>query len=90
MTYGKTAKWISTISLSLLLAACGSDGAATDNGSDAGDFDATTDIHVITREDGSGTRAHSLKLLILLMKMATMLLHNLQPFKMEQVQSCKV
>lgn len=56
MTYGKTAKWISTISLSLLLAACGSDGAATDNGSDAGDFDATTDIHVITREDGSGTR----------------------------------
>ena len=56
MTFGKTAKWISTISLSLLLAACGSDDAATDNGSAAGDFDVATDIHVITREDGSGTR----------------------------------
>lgn len=59
MTLGKTAKWISTISLSLLLAACGS-GDATDNGSDAGsdagEFDAATDIHVITREEGSGTR----------------------------------
>ena len=56
MTFGKTVKWISTISLSLLLAACGSDDAATDNGSAAGDFDVATDIHVITREDGSGTR----------------------------------
>ena len=61
MTLGKTAKWISTISLSLLLAACGSDDA-TDNGSDAGsdsdtgEFDVATDIHVITREEGSGTR----------------------------------
>lgn len=59
MTFGKTSKWISTISLSLLLAACGS-GDATDNGSDAGsdagEFDAATDIHVITREEGSGTR----------------------------------
>src|SRR5699024_10961752 len=27
-----------------------------DSGSDAGDFDASTDIHVITREEGSGTR----------------------------------
>lgn len=56
MTFGKTAKWISTISLSLLLAACGSDDTTNDSGSDAGDFDASTDIHVITREDGSGTR----------------------------------
>lgn len=60
MTFGKTAKWISTISLSLLLAACGSDDTTNDSGSDAGsdagDFDASTDIHVITREAGSGTR----------------------------------
>ena len=56
MTLGKTAKWISTISLSLLLAACGSDDTTNDSGSDAGDFDASTDIHVITREAGSGTR----------------------------------
>lgn len=56
MTFGKTAKWISTISLSLLLAACGSDDTTNDSGSDAGDFDASTDIHVITREDASGTR----------------------------------
>lgn len=56
MTFGKTAKWISTISLSLLLAACGSDDTTNDSGSDAGDFDASTDIHVITREEGSGTR----------------------------------
>ena len=59
MTLGKTAKWISTISLSLLLAACGSDSATdkgSDAGSDTGEFDAATDIHVITREEGSGTR----------------------------------
>lgn len=55
MTLGKTAKWISTISLSLLLAACGSENT-TENGSDADGFDAATDIHVITREEGSGTR----------------------------------
>lgn len=51
MTLGKTAKVISTVSLTLLLAACGSD-----NASDSGEFDASTDIHVITREEGSGTR----------------------------------
>lgn len=51
MTLGKTAKVISTVSLTLLLAACGND-----NASDSGEFDASTDIHVITREEGSGTR----------------------------------
>ena len=51
MNLGKTAKVISTVSLTLLLAACGSD-----NASDSGEFDASTDIHVITREEGSGTR----------------------------------
>lgn len=65
MTLGKAAKWMSTLSLSLILAACGGDdtGTDTDTGSEdsgteevAGDFDASSDIHVITREDGSGTR----------------------------------
>lgn len=65
MTLGKAAKWMSTLSLSLILAACGIDdtGTDTDTGSEdsgteevAGDFDASSDIHVITREDGSGTR----------------------------------
>lgn len=69
MTLGKAAKWMSTLSLSLILAACGGDDTGTDTDTDtdtgsedsgteevAGDFDASSDIHVITREDGSGTR----------------------------------
>ncbi len=66
MTFGKTAKWMSTLSLSLLLAACGNGGEETtdtetgteETGSEeaAGDFDTSQDIHVITREEGSGTR----------------------------------
>lgn len=65
MTLGKAAKWMSILSLSLILAACGGDDTDTDTdtGSEdsgteevAGDFDASSDIHVITREDGSGTR----------------------------------
>lgn len=67
MTLGKAAKWMSTLSLSLILAACGGDDTDTDTDTDtgsedsgteevAGDFDASSDIHVITREDGSGTR----------------------------------
>lgn len=53
MTFGKTAKWMSALSLSLLLAACGGEETADDAGSEevAGE-----DVHVITREDGSGTR----------------------------------
>lgn len=49
-------KWMSALSLSLLLAACGNN--AEDNGSESatGDFDSSQDFHVITREDGSGTR----------------------------------
>ena len=56
MTLGKTAKWVSALSLSLLLAACGSgdESADSDSGSDAGS--GSEEIHVITREDGSGTR----------------------------------
>lgn len=71
MTFGKTAKWMSTLSLSLLLAACGGGGeeGTTDGGTDDGstngestenasgsDFDTSQEIHVITREEGSGTR----------------------------------
>ncbi len=67
MTFKKSAKWMSALSLSLLLAACGNDAEDTDNGTEdggtdngsveaAGDFDTSQDIHVITREDSSGTR----------------------------------
>lgn len=58
MTLGKTAKWMSTLSLSLLLAACANGGEETDTSTEqaSGDFDSSTDIHVITREAGSGTR----------------------------------
>lgn len=56
MTIGKTARIFSTLSITLLLAACGAD-ETTDEGTEGtSDFDTTTDIHVITREDGSGTR----------------------------------
>ncbi len=58
MTFGKTAKWMSALSLSLLLAACGNGGSEEGTGSEeaAGEFDTSEDIHVITREEGSGTR----------------------------------
>ena len=55
MTFTKSAKWISTLSATLLLAACGNgDDAASDTGSET-DSD-SEGIHVITREEGSGTR----------------------------------
>jgi phosphate transport system substrate-binding protein len=64
MSLKKATKWMSTASLALLLAACGGGEEATnDAGTDggayegaSGDFDASTEIHVITREEGSGTR----------------------------------
>lgn len=52
MDLKKTSKWMSIAGLTLLLAACGN-GSADSNG---GEFDASQDIHVISREDGSGTR----------------------------------
>lgn len=61
MTFGKTAKWMSALSLSLLLAACGgggeegSDSAGSENAGSS-EFEASQHIHVVTREDGSGTR----------------------------------
>ena len=55
MTLKNTTKWMSALSLSLLLAACGND--TEDTGTeDAGSDNGSEDIHVITREDGSGTR----------------------------------
>lgn len=57
MTFGKTAKWMSALSLSLLLAACGGgEETADETDTTNSDFDSSSDIHVITREDGSGTR----------------------------------
>lgn len=55
MTLRNAAKWMSTLSLTLLLAACADDNTGTEEGSDSG-FDSSEDIHVITREEGSGTR----------------------------------
>ena len=59
MTLKNATKWMSALSLSLLLAACGNDAedTGTDNGTeDAGSDNGSEEIHVITREDGSGTR----------------------------------
>lgn len=56
MTFKKASKWMSAASLALLLAGCGNK-ESSDAGSDSGsDFDNSQDIHVISREDGSGTR----------------------------------
>jgi len=52
MTFKSSVKWLSLFSGSLLLAACGNEGEE----STASAFEDTSDIHVITREDGSGTR----------------------------------
>lgn len=56
MTFGKTARIFSTLSITLLLAACGADETTEEGAEGSSDFDAAADIHVITREDGSGTR----------------------------------
>lgn len=52
MTLKSSVTWIALFSGSLLLTACGNEGAD----SSASAFEDTSDIHVITREDGSGTR----------------------------------
>lgn len=69
MTFKKATKWMSVLSLSLLLAACdeeasqdttddGTTEEAADSGEDAaGDFDYSSAINASTREDGSGTRS---------------------------------
>lgn len=69
MTFKKATKWMSVLSLSLLLAACDEEASqdstddatteeAADSGEDtAGDFDYSSAINASTREDGSGTRS---------------------------------
>ena len=53
----KSSKLVLTLGIGLLLTACGnSSSGATDSGSSGEEFDKTQSIHVISREDGSGTR----------------------------------
>lgn len=60
MTLKGASKWMSVLSLSLVLAACGNGGSETSGSesseSGSGEFDTSQNIHVITREEGSGTR----------------------------------
>lgn len=56
MDFKKTTKWMSALTLSLILAACGNGAENIDSKGANGEMDMTHDIHVITREDGSGTR----------------------------------
>jgi len=52
MTLKNASKWMTTLSLSLVLAACGGGGDSSESGS----FDTSQNIHVVSREEGSGTR----------------------------------
>ncbi len=61
MNWPKTGKWLATIASTLILAACGNGGETSEEGGSEGagsgsDFDASTTINVVSREDGSGTR----------------------------------
>ena len=56
MTITKLSKLTLTMGVGLTLAACGADSGSTDSSKDAGGFDASQTINVISREDGSGTR----------------------------------
>lgn len=57
MQIKKSSKLVLTLGLGLFLAACGNSSTdATESDSSEGNFDATQTIHVISREDGSGTR----------------------------------
>ncbi len=56
MAFGKMARIFSTLSITLLLVACGADETTEEGTEGTSEFDAAADIHVITREDGSGTR----------------------------------
>lgn len=69
MNWSKTGKWLTTIAAALTLAACSSeqgteetsaeDTSATEGGessSGSSDFDTSSTINVVSREDGSGTR----------------------------------
>lgn len=52
MTLKNSTKWLSILSTPLLLAACSNEGEDASGSA----FDGSSNIHVITREDGSGTR----------------------------------
>lgn len=56
MNIKKTTKWMSALILLLILAACGNGAENTASKEANGEMDMSNDIHVITREDGSGTR----------------------------------
>ncbi|MGB3159863.1 MAG: substrate-binding domain-containing protein [Carnobacterium sp.] len=57
MQIKKSSKLVLTLGLGLFLAACGNSSTdATESDSSEGNFDAAQTIHVISREDGSGTR----------------------------------
>jgi len=56
MTLKNASKWMTTLSLSLVLAACGGGGNSSEGSSDSGNFDTSQNIHVVSREEGSGTR----------------------------------
>lgn len=63
MNLKKATKWVSTLTLSLVLAACGNDGENAGTEETQGNMDTSQDIHVITREDGSGTRGAFVEIL---------------------------
>lgn len=54
MTLKSASKWMTTLSLTLVLAACG--GGNSSGESSGGEFDTSQNIHVVSREEGSGTR----------------------------------
>ena len=56
MNFKKVTKWMSALAFTLLLAACGNGAEDPASEGSNGDADSSQDIHVITREDGSGTR----------------------------------
>lgn len=63
MTLKNASKWMTVFSLSFILAACDTgedlgseDSGENNNGIDTEDFDTSQAIHVVSREDGSGTR----------------------------------
>lgn len=57
MQIKKSSKLVLTLGLGLFLAACGNSSTdATESDTSEGNFDAAQTIHVISREDGSGTR----------------------------------
>ena len=64
MNIKKTTKWMSALILLLILAACGNGAENTASKEANGEMDMSNDIHVITREDGSGTRGAFVKYLM--------------------------